>query len=755
MKQFFKQIYRVVVAAAVLLIFFSGGMKAQDVSATLLSGDSFKYPWAGGMNSMQFGELDINRDGIKDLVAFDRQGNRIMPFLNGDAENTVDYSYAPEYIDDFPELFDWAIFADYDNDGKNDIFTYSPGWAGMMVYKNVSGQKLKFKRVVYPYLTSLNSGGEVNILVTYADYPGIADLDGDGDLDILTFWGLGSFVEMHKNLSMETYGNADSLIFEKTEDCWGHFAESDESNELFLDTCISQGFGEVNNFVQRKDRHTGSTFLLLDLDADNDKDLLLGDVDYPGLFALINGGTKDNALITSFDTLFPRESSAIRIFSMPAAAYIDVNNDGIKDLIVSPFDPNPFISKNFNSNMLYINKGENNHPDFQYEPFAFLQPDMIDVGSGAMPVFYDWDGDGLTDLFIGNYGYYGGSWYDEHYTLHSRFTATVAFFKNVGTAETPVFKGVDMNFGGFFMEDEKFVGVAPAFGDIDGDGDVDMITGNSEGTLLFYENSDLGMERKSTNYFSIDVGEFSTPQLFDLDRDGLLDLIIGEKDGNLNYYHNEGNTAEPDFVFVTDSLGKVNVTDYSVSWAGYSIPWFYVTPENVTRLVVGSEQGKLFYFENIDDNLTGKFTESDNLKDLIGLEHFNVDRGMRTAATLCDIDNDGQPEMIAGNLSGGVELFGGAAQVIIGVGEKAEDNRMLTVFPNPTNGNVEIVLPEKLAAFMVEVFDLSGKVVYKKGYGQLKTSKVSLNLSGLKAGVYIINLTDSKHLFTGKIVVKP
>ncbi len=739
----------------IILFLLSLNVAGQHVTNAFGTGEYYKYPWAGGMNSMQFGSVDINRDGIKDVVAFDRQGNRIMPFINAGMENSIDYDYQPEYIDNFPELFDWAIFIDYNGDGKSDIFTYSPGWAGMMVYKNVSGEKLKFKRVVYPYLTSLNSGGEVNILVTYADYPGIADLDGDGDLDILTFWGLGSFVEMHKNISMETYGNADSLIFEKTEDCWGHFAESDESNELFLDTCISQGVDNEYLFDSGKDRHTGSTFLLLDLDADNDKDLLLGDVDYPGLYALTNGGTTGDALITSFDTLFPQGSKKVRIFSMPAAAYIDVDNDGTKDLIVSPFDPNPFISKNYNSNMLYLNKGADNNPDFQFIYQSFLQKDMIDVGSGAMPVFFDWNNDGLIDLFIGNYGYYEHSWYDEHFTLRSSYTGTVAFFKNTGTAEVPVFKSIDMDFGGFFMQEEKFVGIAPAFGDVDDDGDVDMVTGNGEGTLLFYEHTDIGMERKSTEYFSIDVGAFSTPQLFDLDKDGLLDLIIGEKDGNLNYYHNEGSAKEPDFVFVTDSLGKVNVTDYTISWAGYSIPWFYRGADGVTKLVVGSERGKLFYFENIDDNLNGKFTESENLKELIGLSSLNTDRGMRTAAALADIDNNGYPELVAGNNSGGVELFGGEAKVLSGVSERTERYGKLIISPNPSCDFVEVTLPVRFKEFTVELVDLSGRVVYKERFQGIKASGVTINLSGFKAGVYIVSLDGLKHHYIGKVVVKP
>ena len=42
------------------------------------------------------------------------------------------------------------------------------------------------------------------------------------------------------------------------------------------------------------------------------------------------------------------------------------------------------------------------------------------------------------------------------------------------------------------------------------------------------------------NYFNIDVGYFSQPQLIDVNRDGLLDIIIGEQDGSLNYCPNSG-----------------------------------------------------------------------------------------------------------------------------------------------------------------------------------------------------------------------
>jgi len=743
--------FSVFLTLVLLLLFHSILVKGQVVNKSSTGDELYKFPWAGGMNSIQFGEIDLNLDGIMDLVAFDRQGNRIIPFVNGGAENEIDYSYAPQFVEYFPQLFDWAIFADYNKDGKVDIFTYSPGWAGMMVYENVSTDHLKFKRVVYPYLSSLYSGGEVNIFVTYADYPAIVDLDNDGDLDILTFWGLGSFVEMHKNVSMEEYGIPDSLVFEKTEDCWGHFAESDESNELFLDTCVPTGFVNRSVGMNRQDRHTGSTFLMLDLDNDNDKDLLLGDVDYPGVFALINGGTSEEANIIYYDTLFPQESRLLRLFSMPAAAYIDVNNDGVKDLIVSPFDPAPAISRNFHSVWLYLNSSSNSSPVFNFKEESFLQDQMIDVGSGAMPVLFDLDNDGLKDLFVGNYGYYNRSWYDNYFTLHSSFRGTVAYFKNIGTIDEPVFKMTDMDFGGFILDGDSLTGVSPTFGDVDGNGDNDMIVGSSDGTLIFVQFSQSVV--KTPNYFNIDVGDFSTPQLFDLDNDGLLDLIIGEQNGNLNYYHNDGSSTNPEFSFVTDSLGKVNVTDYSVSWFGYSIPWFYRNQQGETVLLVGSEQGKLFYYTNIDGNLSGAFTRSDSLADLIGLSAFDDDRGMRTAASLADIDNDGVPELVAGNFSGGLEYFGGNPEVVSSINSVPSQSNRLTVSPNPASKYVDITLPERLSQCKLVVYNLSGQQVFSHTFKTYGKTKIELNIDSLPSGFYTVALLTNNGKFVGKLII--
>ena len=42
----------------------------------------FNKPWVGGMNSVQFNEIDLNLDGVNDIITFDRSGNKLNPFIN-------------------------------------------------------------------------------------------------------------------------------------------------------------------------------------------------------------------------------------------------------------------------------------------------------------------------------------------------------------------------------------------------------------------------------------------------------------------------------------------------------------------------------------------------------------------------------------------------------------------------------------------------------------------------------------------------
>jgi hypothetical protein len=515
--------------------------------------------WTGGLNTVQYYELDMDRDGTMDLLAFDRQGNRIIPLVWNGSSSSVLYYPDTSFISHLPDIHDWVITADYNCDGKKDIFTYGSG--GIRVFRNISATELEFE-LVTNMLTSWFYHGYIGILVTPVDYPAFEDIDGDGDMDLLTFFGLGSYVEYHKNQSMEKYGTCDSLDFRMEDNCWGKFKESEGSNQIILNAdCPSPNYDfRFSNYEllfqaslpsslfllpsslfplpssffplpSSLEKHTGSTMLAIDLNGDGLKDLILGDVDFPNLIALFNGGTSDSAHMVAFDTLFPSNSQPVNLFDFPVPSNVDVDHDGLKDMLVSSFDPQLTIPDNYRSSWLYRNTGTTDLPEFTFQSKRYFQDQMIDAGSGSYPLLFDLDGDGLTDLLLGCWGRYDSSYYDAG-ILKSVNNGRLAWFRNTGVSLNPVFTLITDDLAE--LSSLNLTGLFPAFADLNADGSSDLIIGQDDGTLTYFENQMPGtyppdFKDPVWKYMGIDVGESSTPQLFDFDADGLTDLIIGEK----------------------------------------------------------------------------------------------------------------------------------------------------------------------------------------------------------------------------------
>lgn len=84
----------------------------------------------------------------------------------------------------------------------------------------------------------------------------------------------------------------------------------------------------------------------------------------------------------------------------------------------------------------------------------------------------------------------------------------------------------------------------PGFIDLDGDGDLDVVVGEAFGTLDSFRNGTNGTAGSFTAWVGTDpfagndVGLYSTPGFVDLDGDGDLDAVSGEDDGILNSFEN-------------------------------------------------------------------------------------------------------------------------------------------------------------------------------------------------------------------------
>jgi hypothetical protein len=702
------------------------------------NGVPLSLAWSGGLNYSQFSEIDYDYDGYMDLLVFDRSNDQIRLFENRLVNGNRMYVFNPNGHTLFPTDLRYRLAAiDYNQDGKNDLFAYGIG--GVKVYKNTGNSTTGLQWTVSKNLLySDNWGTMLNLYVSSADIPAIVDVDLDGDIDILTYHISGEYLQYHKNLSQETYGHSDSLMFELKNECWGGFREDVNSNSVFLNdqTAPCQGGNVPNPQLKPNETekaHAGSTVLAIDMDGNGVKDLLLGDVAYPSINFLTNGGTtvNSNSLMISANPNFPANSTPVSMQLFPAAFWVDVDFDSKKDLLVAPNAKN--VSENETSIMKYKNTMSNTNPNFVFETKAFLQEDMIEHGTGSIPVLTDLDNDGLVDLFVANYFSYKPTLAKE---------SRIAYYKNTGTINNPVFTFIDNDFLNL-SQSGLGLRMVPSFGDLNNDGKKDIILGLENGTLCYLQNTTSGsiptFSTPITNYQdhigqTINVGQFATPQLFDLNLDGKLDLIIGKKTGEILYYQNKGTLTTPSFELINSNLGNVDVSS-SISPDGFAVPHFFRNLDT-TYLMVGSLEGAIFFYDSIDENLasgTGFRTISSNF--------LNQDKniGGYSACAVGDLDNDSNLDLFIGQDLGGLFYLEHDSLSNLGLMNPFFTLPEIHIYPNPAYDRITITSDIDLNNLEILVYSSTGKLVDKK-IGKMKT--IDFSITDYANGMYFIQIPE-------------
>lgn len=495
-----------------------------------VGGVELANPWTGGLNSAQFSTIDMNGDKQQDLMIFDRTNFKVSTFLHQNGK----WVYAPEYEAIFPIMENWCLLVDYDNDGKKDIFTATR--SGVRVFRNITmeGGRLSFRIFKDALSVRSTTGNLLRLLPDLTDIPAIADIDNDGDLDILNFIPLtGQTIAFNKNLSIERYNRLDSLEFETATLQWGNISECSNCNEYF--------FGNTTCKVEQVE-HSGHAMTILDLNGDNIKDFLLSDVNCTGVVAFTNKGTPTMPSFDSFAPNFP-PANPVNMISFPATYYEDVDNDNVKDLIVSP---NQFFNDGnridfTNSIWFYKNIGANNRPNFSFQRKNFLQDQTIDLGEFAKPTFADFDADGDLDLFVSN----GGQALE-----NQAFRAKIFLFENIGSPSAPSFRLLNDDYANFSTLNVRFLKIN--FADLNADGALDLAftsVNNTNGQTSLRYTLNMASANQLFNFninnlISItlpNLSAFDEPLLIDTDNDRDPDLLLGRFQGGLRYFENTGN----------------------------------------------------------------------------------------------------------------------------------------------------------------------------------------------------------------------
>lgn len=735
-----------------IILLYPSGLIAQvefkeiDYISVSNGTDFLKYPWGGGLNSAQFCSPDLNGDGLRDLLVYEKSEDRVLTFIaNEKGGYLLDRSYMPH----IPKINGWVITKDMNCDGVDELMTYYNG--SIMVYEGYRHHDtLKFDLWV-DGIYYRSGSGKVNLYSTFIDRPAIVDVDADGDLDILTFDVSDSRILWYKNERAERNLACDTLVFTLKDNCWGNVYETELNPLMKLrDTCsykIPMGKVNTTNWVHAsKMMHAGSTLEAVDIGGRGVIDLLIGDVTFNFLNLLRNYGSREYASILSQDTSFPAYDIPVYLASFPSSVFIDIDHDGKKDLIVTPFDG--LGVDNYDNVWWYKNVGRDT-VKLSLQTKSFIVGDMIDVGENAVPTMIDINGNGLKDLLIsGTYSRLGKQEHRIHY------------YKNIGTASYPVYELEDsdfLNYKDLTVRDEyqNIIDISEPYvhaGDLDGDGNLDVIVGVRSGMILYFKNtSSKGFVSASpqilkSNGSYIDVGLNAAPFIIDLDRDGKQELLVGSFNGNVRLYKNIGSKNEVGLELMTDSVGKVSSTIGFIPFGYSAVAIADIDGDGKYDMILGGFNNYLKYVSNIEDSIYHKTTPKTfhSLPNMIG---------KRIAPYYTHVTNNKDGTLLLGLLAGGVRWYSQnpPEEQTVSIENSNLKPVSFKLYPNPNSGHVEVYVPNNQKILQWEIVDVQGRLWQS---GNMDNERTHLELSSLTAGVYVFYIIERGNILGYQMLVK-
>ncbi|NQS97587.1 MAG: VCBS repeat-containing protein [candidate division Zixibacteria bacterium] len=307
-------------------------------------------------------------------------------------------------------------------------------------------------------------------------------------------------------------------------------------------------------------------------------------------------------------------------YSSCTPEFVDIEADGDLDLFVG--GGTSYIS-------YYENIGVPTLAEYCFVTYAF---DSIDAEGGMVkPSFVDIDADDDYDLFILS-------------TYYSKL------YINQGTSICPQFILNTIN----LLSSIDITGAD--FVDIDSDGDFDVIAGEFYGNILLYINIGTNQvweyDEPIIMLENLISSGWIKPSLCDIDNDGDFDLFLGMDNGDLYFYLNEGDSANYDFVFVTDDFAGASVPyECAPTFCDIDADGDY---DLFCGMDVGGSQdppsGNISFHRNVGTPEVYDYEE-------ITYNYLCFDIGGQCQPYLVDIDNDGDLDLLPGRGNGNLPFI--------------------------------------------------------------------------------------------------
>lgn len=725
-----------------------------------------------GIGASSVFAIDIDGDGDLDVLSASYYDNKIAWYENLDGQG----HFSDEIIISTETFEARSVFAtDIDGDGDIDVVS-------------ASGDSNEGKIAWHENTDGLGNFGPQNIINPNAiDATSIyaADVDNDGDVDVLSTAGFSNGLVWYENL--DGLGNFGA---EKIIDADNGYTYSvkvaDIDNDGDMDVISASSLITDGMIAWYENLDGNGNFgpkNIISFGTSNALDVFVADIDSDGDLDVISGLYSDqNPSIEWYENLdglgnFGSGNQVNTTSGLTISIYIsDINNDGFLDIVSASED-----RIGFNKNL----DGNGNFGMHQWFTYNVDEPRSVEVA--------DIDGDGNLDVLSASYLDGEIAWYRNLYGYGVFGTQQTISQKNFG-ANKVVARDIDgdgdldvvfasdfhvawqenIDGNGTFGERRIIIQeVTSRFNDvnaedIDCDGDRDVIIATyMSGRITYFENLDgqgnFGPEQ--TVYENIDFAPINI-NVVDINNDGKLDVVSASLiNGEANWHENlgGGSFGQPhlitssynnniDIVFSADLDGDNDLDVIITKRIDDRIVWF----ENLDGL--GNFGSEKFIASNLNTPRGIHSVDMDNdgdfdvisvssygnmiawYENLDGLGNFGpqniifVSAGRPHTATAGDLDNDGDIDVVV-SLNRDKEIRWFKNSLILGVNETATLN--FSIYPNPASNTLNITLEKTIQ--QVEVFNNLGQLV-TKNVEALNEGSSELNVSKLEAGVYFIKL---------------
>ena len=446
-----------------------------------------------------------------------------------------------------------------------------------------------------------------------------------------------------------------------------------------------------------------------DVDGDNDEDFLIAGRDdsqnrHTRLYLNDGLGNYTEMLETPFVGV-----------SDGSINFSDIDGDGDEDLLITG-------AGGFNGSipyaLLYTNDGLGNFTEVTETPLV-----GVTLSSAA---FADVDGDDDLDILI--------TGREPTYTTNSRL------YKNDGLGNFTEVTGISI------------VGIqlgSIAFGDLDGDGDQDLIIMGTN--LIFGQVTKL--------YFNDGLGNFSvvTTTLFDRMSNGSIGMsdIDGDDDQDILITGFGVNTGGIVRLYINDGLGNFtkSTTTPFIGNRGGSIAFADIDlDDDQDVLITGLSNSDISMSKLYTNDGAGNFTE------LIGTPFTGV---TSSSIAFADVDGDNDKDVL---ITGSNTLYSGkTSKLFINDGLVSTNNNFFntnfdfTLSPNPTTEDRIYINFNAIRAseLTIKISSLEGRLLIQENNPSIiGEQSFSINISSLKKGSYFIELFDGKKRGVRKFIVQ-